>query len=60
MVSEPASCNPEKFEFRGLHTKVLMGTASDRYKGWIGQIYSSGRHDGYHPLGKPGGICHSL
>lgn len=45
MVSEPASCNPEKFEFRGLHPKVFMGTASDRYAGWIGQIYSPGRYD---------------
>lgn len=30
----------EKFEFRGLHSKILIGTASDRYSGWIGQVYS--------------------
>jgi uncharacterized protein YecE (DUF72 family) len=45
MTSEPLPCNPEKFEFRGLHPKVFMGTASDRYAGWIGQIYSPGRYD---------------
>lgn len=28
------------FQFRGLHPNVFLGTASDRYKGWIGQIYS--------------------
>ena len=45
MTSNPSSCNPEKFEFRGIHPKVFMGTASDRYAGWIGQIYSPGRYD---------------
>ena len=29
----------ERFLFRGLHPMVFMGTASDRYAGWIGQIY---------------------
>jgi uncharacterized protein YecE (DUF72 family) len=33
----------EKFEFRGLHSNILIGTASDRYSGWIGQIYSPDR-----------------
>ncbi|MFH1123451.1 MAG: DUF72 domain-containing protein, partial [Pseudomonadota bacterium] len=28
------------FLFRDLHPNVFMGTASDRYSGWIGQIYS--------------------
>ncbi len=45
MLSESASCNPEKFQFRGLHPKVFIGTASDRYAGWIGQIYSPGRYE---------------
>ena len=45
MPPKPSSCNPEKFEFRGIHPKVFMGTASDRYKGWIGQIYSPGRYE---------------
>jgi len=30
----------EKFRFRGLHPKVFIGTTTDRYAGWIGQIYS--------------------
>jgi len=29
-----------KFIFRGLHPDLFLGTASDRYAGWIGQIYS--------------------
>lgn len=28
------------FQFRDLHPNVRIGTASDRYAGWIGQIYS--------------------
>jgi len=28
-----------KFQFRDLHPSVSIGTASDRYAGWIGQIY---------------------
>lgn len=31
---------PKKFHFRNLHPKVDMGTASDRYAGWVGQVYS--------------------
>lgn len=34
----------EKFQFRDLHPNVFMGTASDRYAGWIGQIYSEERY----------------
>jgi len=29
----------EGFDFRTVHPNVLYGTASDRYAGWIGQIY---------------------
>ena len=32
--------NVERFDFRTVHEKLLFGTASDRYAGWIGQIYS--------------------
>ncbi len=32
------------FRFRDLHPNVFMGTASDRYAGWIGQIYSGERY----------------
>lgn len=33
----------EKFLFRGLHPYILLGMASDRYAGWIGQTYSQPR-----------------
>lgn len=29
----------DAFRFRGLHPSVYLGTASDRYAGWLGQIY---------------------
>jgi uncharacterized protein YecE (DUF72 family) len=32
------------FVFGGLHQNLLIGTASDRYGGWIGQIYSEGKY----------------
>jgi len=32
-----------RFRFRGLHPDLFLGTASDRYAGWIGQIYSEER-----------------
>jgi uncharacterized protein YecE (DUF72 family) len=35
-----------KFMFRELHSGVLLGTASDRYAGWLGQIYSPERFGG--------------
>ena len=38
--------SPEKFQFRALHPNVFMGTASDRYAGWVGQIYSGDRYSG--------------
>ena len=34
------------FLFRDLHPNLFMGTASDRYAGWIGQIYSQDRYKG--------------
>ena len=34
----------EEFQFRDLHPNVFMGTASDRYAGWVGQIYSRDRY----------------
>lgn len=36
----------DKFQFRGIHPKISMGTASDRYAGWIGQIYTKERYQG--------------
>ena len=34
------------FRFRNLHPKISLGTASDRYAGWIGQIYTKERYQG--------------
>lgn len=34
----------EEFRFRDLHPGVWIGMASDRFAGWVGQIYSEGRH----------------
>jgi hypothetical protein len=33
------------FLFRELRPSILIGMASDRYAGWIGQIYSEGRYE---------------
>jgi hypothetical protein len=35
-----------QYRFRDLHAKIFMGTASDRYAGWIGQIYPPGLYEG--------------
>jgi uncharacterized protein YecE (DUF72 family) len=34
-----------KFYFRDIHPQLFIGTCSDRYAGWIGQIYSENRYD---------------
>ncbi|MEE9612368.1 MAG: DUF72 domain-containing protein [Desulfatiglandales bacterium] len=36
--------NIKAYQFRDLHPNVFIGTASDRYSGWIGQIYSMDRY----------------
>jgi uncharacterized protein YecE (DUF72 family) len=36
----------QAFMFRNLHPGVCLGTASDRYAGWLGQIYSTKRFGG--------------
>lgn len=36
----------DRFGFRRLHPGVSVGTASDRYAGWLGQIYSPERYRG--------------
>lgn len=35
-----------QFHFRDLHPDLYLGTTSDRYAGWIGQIYSRERYVG--------------
>ncbi|MBW1732613.1 MAG: hypothetical protein JRJ75_17355 [Deltaproteobacteria bacterium] len=36
----------QSFRFRSIHPKLLMGTGSDRYAGWLGQIYSPQKYIG--------------
>jgi len=45
-MTDRKGLNLEYFQFRELHPDVFMGTASDRYAGWIGQIYSGQRYAG--------------
>ena len=40
------SASVDEFRFRDLHPNVRLGTASDRYAGWIGQIYTEERYEG--------------
>jgi uncharacterized protein YecE (DUF72 family) len=40
------SFDTDKYIFRGIHPHISIGTASDRYRGWIGQIYTDGLYDG--------------
>lgn len=45
-MNNKSAPNLDKFEFRNLNQNVSIGTASDRYAGWIGQIYSENRYKG--------------
>ncbi len=36
----------ENFQFRRIHPSLFMGTASDRYSGWVGQIYTRELYEG--------------
>lgn len=45
-MDDKSTFDPEKFLFRGIHPSVCLGTASDRYRGWLGQIYSEGLYRG--------------
>jgi uncharacterized protein YecE (DUF72 family) len=36
----------DTFHFRNVHPQIFIGTASDRYAGWVGQIYSKDRYEG--------------
>ena len=40
------SQNIERFQFRNLGPDIFLGTASDRYAGWIGQIYTRQAYEG--------------
>ena len=45
-MSQIPNANLQTFHFRSLHPQVCIGTASDRYAGWVGQIYSEDRFEG--------------
>ncbi|MFZ2089569.1 MAG: DUF72 domain-containing protein [Desulfobaccales bacterium] len=46
VMPSPSSGDIERFHFRHLHPQVKLGTASDRYAGWLGQIYTEERYQG--------------
>jgi uncharacterized protein YecE (DUF72 family) len=43
-MAEKKGLHIQQFWFRDLHPNVFLGTASDRYVGWTGQIYSRERY----------------
>ena len=45
LMAKPPESSSKSFLFRDLDSNILIGTASDRYAGWIGQIYSEGRYE---------------
>ena len=44
-MPKPPQGGTRNYLFRELPQNILIGTASDRYAGWIGQIYSKGRYE---------------
>jgi hypothetical protein len=44
-MGKTSALTPKKFRFHRVHPSILIGMASDRYAGWIGQIYSAGRYE---------------
>lgn len=47
--------DPQNFQFRDLNPELAIGTSSDRYAGWIGQIYAEGRYKTVSRSKKVGG-----
>jgi Protein of unknown function DUF72 len=45
-MPQGSKTNLETFHFRDIHPLIAIGTASDRYAGWLGQIYSQDRYAG--------------
>ena len=43
-TSTSSSGTRSQFKFRDLHPQIFMGTASDRYAGWMDQIYTRTRY----------------
>jgi hypothetical protein len=48
-MRKAADSKPNPFFFRRIHPHILIGTASDRYAGWIGQVYSAGELEATPP-----------
>ena len=44
-MAKASESSSKSFLFRDLDSNILIGMASDRYAGWIGQIYSEGRYE---------------
>ena len=44
-MSENPGVAQNGFLFRNIHPNILIGMASDRYAGWVGQIYSERRYE---------------
>ncbi len=44
-MPKPPQGGTRNYLFRDLPQNLLIGTASDRYAGWIGQIYAKGRYE---------------
>jgi hypothetical protein len=44
-MAKTSTLTPKGFLFHRVHPNILFGMASDRYAGWIGQIYSAGRYE---------------
>jgi hypothetical protein len=44
-MAKSSESSSKSSQFRELQQNILMGTASDRYAGWIGQIYSGGKYE---------------
>jgi hypothetical protein len=44
-MAKTSALTPEEFRFHRVLPSILFGMASDRYAGWIGQIYSEGRYE---------------
>jgi hypothetical protein len=36
----------ENFRFKDVHPRLFIGTTSDRYAGWLGQIYTPDKYEG--------------
>ena len=44
-MRKAADLDHDQFRFRNIPAHILIGTASDRYAGWMGQIYSEGKYE---------------